>query len=69
MEVTGAQAPSNRTVGCLLELQTNTGSMFLCADSFDDAVAWKASMIEVKNANVRIVLMLFEVFSCIVIYE
>ncbi|XP_071838080.1 uncharacterized protein [Apostichopus japonicus] len=53
VEVLNTNAPTDRTMGCLLEFQTSSGNLFFCADSPDDAAAWKTAMVEVKNMNVR----------------
>ncbi|PIK52206.1 putative pleckstrin-likey domain-containing family B member 1 isoform X2 [Apostichopus japonicus] len=54
VEVLNTNAPTDRTMGCLLEFQTSSGNLFFCADSPDDAAAWKTAMVEVKNMNVSI---------------
>lgn len=53
VEILDVTAPSDRTMSCLLELQTTSSKLVFCAESSDDAEAWKSAMVEVKNMNVR----------------
>ncbi|XP_033099781.1 pleckstrin homology domain-containing family B member 2-like isoform X2 [Anneissia japonica] len=53
-EVRDVDPPADRTNSCLIELKTtSTGNVVFCADSPDEAVAWKSSLTEAKLANTR----------------
>ncbi|XP_071951119.1 pleckstrin homology domain-containing family B member 2-like isoform X2 [Antedon mediterranea] len=52
-EVRDVEPPADKTNSCLIQLKTTTGSVEFCADTPDDAQAWRSSLMEAKLANTR----------------
>ena len=56
----GETPPSNLHTDSLFQVKTPENIIVFCADTSDDAQAWKASMDEARNASVRMCHYVFE---------